>query len=209
MLFASRYAEYAVTVQSDVTDWVRPLGPNDALQQREIQPMIQVEFKQGVGVPLAARIGALHHFQGNGALARMIFPNPKDDVLGSVAYEGFEPERAFSFYETEKAPAEHRAKIEAKLLALSRGSDVWLYEPERVKAPWPSYDQLTTKSGFSRQNRADKIAQKVREDGYNPVEVIAYERENVNDELTVRALEALMAEDIAKRAEDEALRVEV
>jgi hypothetical protein len=209
MLFASRYAELAVTVQSDATEWVRPSGPNGALQPREIQPMIQVEFKQNVGVPLAARLGALAYFGGKGALAHMIFPNREDGILGSQAYEGFEPERAFGFYETERAPAEHRPLIEAKLLSLAKGNDVWLYEPERIKAPWPSYDQITTKAGFSRQNRADKIAQKVREDGYNPVEVIAYERENVNDELTVRALEALMAEDIAKRAEAEALRVEV
>lgn len=213
MLFASRFSEPAFIVQADVTDFIRTPGPRGSegpLRPMEIQKDIIIEFKQGLGVPLAARLGALAYFGGKGALAHMIFPNREDGILGSQAYEGFEPERAFSFYDTEKmCSAEIRPQVEAYLLRLASGNDVYLYEPEKLKAPWPTYDQIVTKAGFSRQNRADKIAATVTDLGLNPVEVIAYERENVNDELAVRKLEELVAADIHQRAEDAALEVTI
>lgn len=213
MLFACRYAEPMFIVQSDETEWVQPeRRPNSPLVERTTQEPIYVTFKQGVGVPLAAKIGALHYFEGKGALMRMGLPSDRDGILGSRVYEGFEPERNFSWYDTENrsmCPPQHRKQIEDYLLRMARGTEVWLYEPERVAAPWPAYDSIVTKAGFSRQNRADKITATVKELGIDPIGVIAYERENTNDELTVRKLEELVSADIAQRAEDEALEVTV
>lgn len=209
MIFACKYTEPLFFVQTDETEWVQ-LRPGAAPIPRETKQQITIEFKQGIGVPFGARIGALRHFSGNGQLARMAFPERDDGILGTQAYEGFEPERAFSFYDTEKmAPPEHKELIEQFLLQKCKGPHVWLYEPEKLKAPWPAYDQLTTAQGVTHAMVAERIAAKVKEDGYSPVDVIAYERENRNREQVVRALEALIAEDIAKRAEDAALTVEV
>lgn len=211
MLFACRYAEPMFIVQSDETEFIQREGrPNAPLVARTTQPDLYVEFRQGMGVSLAAKIGALHYFEGKGALMRMGLPSDRDGILGSKVYEGFEPQRNFSWYDTETmAPPQHRKQIEDYLLRISRGTDVWLYEPERVAAPWPAYDSIVTKAGFSRQNRADKITATVKELGIDPIGVIAYERENTNDELTVRKLEELISADIAQRAEDEALEVTV
>lgn len=65
-------------------------------------------------------------------------------------------------------------------------------EPPRLKAPWPAYDKLVAQGQRTIDKVAAKIAEKVQEDGYSPHEVVAYERQNLNREQVIAALEALL-----------------
>lgn len=55
--------------------------------------------------------------------------------------------------------------------------------------PWPKYDELR---GRGQYNTAEAIRQKVKEDGYDVNEVIAYEKRNARREDVIKALETLL-----------------
>lgn len=63
-----------------------------------------------------------------------------------------------------------------------------LVEVIRVPAPWPNYDEFR---GVKGTPTAVRIAERVREDGYDIFQVIAYERENANRPDVIAELEAL------------------
>lgn len=66
-------------------------------------------------------------------------------------------------------------------------------EPPRLSAPWPAYDKLVPQGKRTIDMVAAKIVEKVEEDGYNPVDVLEYEKQNLNRVEVVVALEALIA----------------
>lgn len=61
------------------------------------------------------------------------------------------------------------------------GRDFIVAERPKAAPPWPTYDSV----------HPSKIAAKVKEDGFDPQAVIAYERENKNRASVISALEAL------------------
>lgn len=65
-----------------------------------------------------------------------------------------------------------------------------LVEEIRVPAPWPNYNEFR---GVKGTPTAVRIAERVREDGYDVLAVIAYERENANRPDVLAELEALLA----------------
>lgn len=69
----------------------------------------------------------------------------------------------------------------------------------RVPIPWPNYD---TFRGVKGTPTALRIAERVKEDGYDIFQVIAYEKENVNRLDVITELEALLQ---SNEIEDELL----
>lgn len=79
-----------------------------------------------------------------------------------------------------------------------------LAQEPRVPAPWPNYDQA--KGGGRGITTAEFIVRKVREDGYDPEAVAAYERQNGNRDDVLAALEAL-TDDGSEAEADEPVEV--
>lgn len=71
-------------------------------------------------------------------------------------------------------------------------ADVLLVERPHLAAPWPAYDKLVAQGARTVEKVSVKIAEKVTEDGYDPAEVIAYERENLNRAAVLDALAELI-----------------
>ena len=76
-----------------------------------------------------------------------------------------------------------------------------LVERPQLPAPWPAYDKLVAQGARTVEKVAQKIAEKVIEDGYDPALVVAYERENLNRPEVLDALAHLTAEPVAEGEE--------
>lgn len=91
---------------------------------------------------------------------------------------------------------EERQEIEDGLReALAKGQlpGVHVVEPPRLAAPWPAYDKLVVHGRRSLEMVVAKIAEKVREDGYDAGQVAAYERANLNRPEVLQGLADLAA----------------
>lgn len=161
-----------VVVRSPIPRMFDPRDPSRLV--REGQKRLFAKFQRGFA-PEYARRKALATFSFN------------------KIHEGISREQWVAFLDTEQAQAEHgwtdeeRRLVEERLVA--RG--YVQVEPERVPAPWPAYDKLVAHGRRTIEMVAEKIAEKVAEDGYSPAMVAAYERENLNRPQVVAALEAL------------------
>lgn len=99
-------------------------------------------------------------------------------------YEGEDPMRRVSIYDTDLETRlnewddETKKDVEANLLE-GQGEFYFLLDEQRQPKPWPNYDNLRS---------ADKIAEIVKEQGYDSEAVIAYERENKNRDAVLEAL---------------------
>lgn len=104
-------------------------------------------------------------------------------------------EHRVSVFDTAKISDDKlRARVEKALLENSaNGRDYVLVEQPKVEAPWPSYDNIVVHGQRKIEHVAAKIAEKVAEDGYDPAEVVAYERQNLNRPEVIEAVEALTA----------------
>lgn len=142
---------------------------------RLVQPKsrrVSAEFKRGTA-PAFAREKGLKAFEFKG-----------------LPDSGISPGQWLSYYDSVHAQTqfgwtdEEREAIEAKLLE----QGYMRVEPDCRNAPWPAYDKLVAQGARTVEKVAAKIAEKVAEDGYDPAEVIAYERENLNRPEVLAAL---------------------
>jgi hypothetical protein len=218
-LYASKFSEHIVVVQSDVTSYVMTTnGYRDVLSA----PLLVANFKPGRSLPAATLLACMNGLLGRdrndmrgvptmgtsfGALA-----GNEDDTIDGVPTVAFDPRFRIGFFETDEVEQEHRATYERVLDLLASAptsNGIYKFVAERTPAPWPAYDKLVTKAGVSKADVVRKIVAKIEDDGYNPIQVIAYERENLNREDVVRGIEEHVALEIAQRAEDAALEVTV
>jgi hypothetical protein len=170
MRFISKYAKYMVQVRPQIVE-AYATG-----QSKVIQPQLIAAFDVAL-VTGEERALARQHFSFNG------FAQEQD--LVTVV----EPDARISAFDSRLAQAEHgwsdeeREAVEALLTKNAEylPEDLIRIERERLSPPWPSYDQF---SGTRQQ-----LAQKIEEDGYDVVDVLAYERENQNRPEIVAALE--------------------
>lgn len=91
-----------------------------------------------------------------------------------------------------------KARVEERLLeACSPEAHISAVKP-KAEEPWRGYDKLVAQGRRTNALIAEKIAERVQEDGYEPADiasVIAYERGNLNRPEVIEALEALTADD--------------
>ena len=106
--------------------------------------------------------------------------------------EGVMPETRLAVYDTEfhqrayNWSDERRQQVEEALLnAPAYGTNYIRIEKPRLEAPWPNYDQI---------KQVPKLIAKIREDGYDIGYIRDYERQNLNRQSVLDALEALEAE---------------
>ena len=95
------------------------------------------------------------------------------------------------------ADSELRARVEKALLNNPDfGRDYVLAdEPVKLPPPWPAYDKLVAQGRRTLEMVVEKIKAQVDEAGYDPVAVIAYERENLNRPEVIAALEPQTADE--------------
>lgn len=83
------------------------------------------------------------------------------------------------------------------------GVDFVRADQPKLAAPWPAYDTLKAQGKRTVEMVAEKIVEKVQEDGYDPGIVLQYERENASRPAVVAALEALIAPTVEAEPEAE------
>ena len=100
--------------------------------------------------------------------------------------------RVASFDTADIRDPQLRQRVEKALLDNgAHGQDYVVVEQARPVAPWPSYDRLTAQGRRTVQMVAEKIADTVRDNGYDPDTVAAYERQNLNRTEVLEALAGL------------------
>lgn len=110
--------------------------------------------------------------------------------------EGTTPERWLSYYNSAEDQRQHgwsdeeRAAIEEVLLGMH--SCLLVSRPKLV-APWPTYDKLTVTGRRTLEHVVEKVVATVTDLGLDPAAVAAYERENLNRQPVVDAMDALLS----------------
>lgn len=112
--------------------------------------------------------------------------------------DGEDPVRRVSAYDTDTEADRHAWSPETKrqieaLLDAQQGVEYFRVERPRRPAPWPTYDEITVQGRRTVDLVAEQIQEKTREMGFDPSEIIAYERENLSRTAVIQALEALLA----------------
>jgi len=105
-------------------------------------------------------------------------------------HEGIDRERWFGSYNSELARIQNDWTKEEHDLIVARLREQGYLEvvPVTLTAPWPAYDKITVQGRRTIELVAQKIAETVAENGYDPAEVAAYERQNLNRPEVLAAL---------------------
>lgn len=178
MIFIAKYGKYGLQVRTEIKEQYATGG------ERIVQSPLYANFTPADAQPLLAaeRAEALNRFFLLGGL-----PQNVDEATH------VEPDYRIGRYDTRQAQAdngwsdEDRELVEQRLL---EHCDIYpdaLFRMPEVEsdAPWPAYDTFKGSAG--------QLAKKVREDGYDPTEVIAYEMANQNRDDVIAALGQLAA----------------
>jgi hypothetical protein len=179
--FISKSAKYQTCFKRDVVEHFA------TGESRTLQPLWNIEFQPD---------GWLAHELAE-AKARFInrgLPTELDEVttvdptyrFGSFDTAAFQREHASEGFDDAR-----RVEMEEWLLQHpDYGHMFFEVAAPTLDPPWPTYDKFRGNQGMALPAR---IAEKVREDGYDVGEVLAYERANANREDVVAALEELAA----------------
>lgn len=148
---------------------------------RLIQPKrrkLFAKFQRGVASPAAIEL-ALNTFSFN------------------KIHQGIARERWFGYYNSREAQLQNNWSDDEHDLIVGRLVEQGYLEVVPVKAlpPWPAYDKLVKQGQRSNEHVAQKIAEKVLEDGYDPALVAAYERQNLNRPEVLAVLEVVKDEE--------------
>jgi len=178
MLFASYISKYRTTLQRESATFFGP-GQKNVHQQRVV-----AQFRPGVPDFVVAalrkkwpKMPVIHPSIGSPD-----GPVPWHSVCS--IWDSKEAQKVYGWTD------EEREKFEQKLKSHPRfGLRFIEVVAEKIPAPWPAYDKLTAQGRRTIEMVAETIATKVREDGYTPADVIAYERENLNRQQVIEAIE--------------------
>lgn len=179
MRFVAKYKRYTVVFQREIVEHYA------TGQSRELQPYLGCEFDlYGSMTPHEVSV-ARDTFENYG------LPTEVDNVTL------IDPLYRFSVFDTvmfaKQKGLDDAKRLELEEFLLSRdeyGSDYVMVEELRLVPPWPTYDKFRGVRGLP---TAQGIARKVEEDGYDALEVVAYERQNANRQDVIDALESLGA----------------
>lgn len=182
MIFLSKFGSYALSVRPQIREaYAQGMS-------KETQTPLYAQF-QVVALQAREREWALSHFVFNGAPqemdeATLVQPDYRIGRFDSIAAQ-----------EQNGWSNDERIAVENELLRTAEIVPQELtYLPEVVvPAPWPAYHSFT--------GTAAQLAKKVKEDGFDPTEVLAYEIAHENRDDVVAALGKLSADSAEALAE--------
>ena len=212
MRFVSKHANFTFIARPDKVQMV--VGPGGTNIAQTIEPALVCDFRHGLVRPEECEL-AKQHWLGFGSrddgtlVAYGATPTTVVGVVNGVAHEGWNPDLMFSVYDTEEiANEEDRAYVEDRLKNdHGNGREFIQVSGKQLVPPWPNYEDM---KGVKGNSTAQMICTMIREGGYDPDYVIAYElsRERPRYEIT-KAIEELKVEMAAVAAEDASLVREV
>lgn len=179
MRFISKSARYQTCFKRDVTEHFA------TGESRVIQPMWNVEFKPDQWLAHELEV-AKATFANRGMPTEIDEVTPVDSTyrFGTFDTGEFQQQHASEGFDDAR-----RKELEMFLLNHEDyGSTFVMVETPRLAPPWPTYDEFRGVRGLP---TAERIAEKVREDGYEVAAVIAYEVANAHRQDVIDALEAL------------------
>lgn len=179
--YISKGSGYDICYQIDKTNY---FGDGNS---QLIQPLINCHFKP-LGINPWEMVEAKARFINTGTLIEDVTFTPIDPAL---RYGVFDPTWLLQEHPTLDVDKVHeflqgRPECGNDYLAISR---------PKLEAPWPSYDEFR---GVKGTPTPERIAERVKEDGYDVFQVIMYEQENGNRQEVIDALIALTQPEIAE-----------
>jgi hypothetical protein len=212
MRFVSRHANYTFIARPDQVQMV--LTTNGTMAPQTVVAAIQCDFQHGLVRPEEAEM-AKQHWLGFGrredgtAIAYGATPTTVVGVVNGQAHDGWNPDLMFSVFDTDTIPNEEdRAYTEKRLVEdASNGNHYIQVTGKKLDPPWPTYEQMQGKKG---QPTSALICNMIREGGYDPDYVIAYELQRERPRYDIpKAIEALKVELAAEAAENASLQREI
>jgi hypothetical protein len=212
MRFVSRHSNYTFIARPDAVQMV--IGPGGVMIPQQVQAPIICDFTHGMVRPEECEM-AKQHWLGfgrreDGAVnAYGATPTTVVGVVNGVAHDGWNPDLMFSVFDTESiGNEENRKHAEERLLNdASMGNHYIQVSGRKLDPPWPTYENMQGKKG---KPTAALICDMIRDGGYDPDYVIAYElqRERPRYEIP-KAIEALKIELAAEAVENASLQREI
>ena len=178
MIFVSKYGKYQITAKHEGFDRLTGVGTGGGYT---------VEFRPDV---LTAHMAML---RGLAAEGRLKF---NGTARNESTNQDLDPAERCSSFDTKLIDDPTlRSQVEKAMLANSSfGQDYWLFEEDVDQAPWPAYDSLVPQGRRTIDMVAEKIVQMTHDSGLDPASVAAYEREHLNRQVVLDALEATKVE---------------
>jgi hypothetical protein len=223
VLFVSRFFPYEHGIQNGASRFELVETPNGTLHQEVVvKPHLTAVFRRGA-LPYAAQQVAQEVFDAVFGSSNGDPPGPyrranvaSDPDFEGMMYDASEDYLFYSFFDTETdcpkdvpglTDDQVRTLYEAKLSASPDigARDLLRIEQQRLTAPWPSYDEIKTGPGHSREWVANQVVEIGERIGADFAYVAAYERENENREEVLAKIAARAEEKRKALAEIEAL----
>lgn len=160
-------------------------GEHDVFTDRPKRQALTAQFRLGMLHPWEVRAAKeTFRFRGISLSGEPGAAGEPNDPIHRVAYyDTLEEQRSNGWTD------EYREQVEQGLLNNKfHGSEFVRVDPPALTAPWPKYDELVAHGRRTPQMVAEKIAEKVREDGYDVEHVVAYERAKRNRQEVINAL---------------------
>jgi hypothetical protein len=212
MRFVSKHGNFTFVARPDTVQMI--LGPGGAMMPHTVESAIICDFTHGMVRPDEA-VMAAEKWMGMGSrtdgtpIAFGAIPSGQSGVVNGVAHDSWQPMLTFSVFDTESIPNEaDRAYAEKRLLEdASNGNHYIQVGHRKLDPPWPTYEQMQGKKG---QPTSALICNMIREGGYDPDYVIAYELQRERPRYDIpKAIEALKEELAAQAVEDASLAREI
>lgn len=212
MRFVSRHSNYTFVARPDQVQMV--LNNGGAMIPQTVVPAIICDFQHGMVRPDEAEM-AKQHWLGFGRredgsiTAYGATPTTVVGVVNGQAHDGWNPDLMFSVFDTESiGNEEDRKYTEERLLNdASIGNHYIQVSGKKLDPPWPTYETMQGKKG---KPTSALICDMIREGGYDPDYVIAYELQRDRPRYDIpKAIEALKEELAAEAAENASLVREI
>jgi hypothetical protein len=212
MRFVSRHSHYTFVARPDVVQMV--IGPGGVMIPQTVQQSISCDFQHGMVRPEEMEMAKQHWLgfgrRDDGTLSAYgATPTTVVGVVNGEAHEGWNPDLMFSVFDTDSIPNEDdRKECEDRMLNdAGNGNHYIQVSGKKLDPPWPTYEQMQGKKG---QPTSALICNMIREGGYDPDYVIAYELQRERPRYDIpKAIEALKVELAADAVENASLNREI
>lgn len=179
MRFIAKYRAYSICWKRDITEHFA------TGESRLIQPLWNCQFTPFRSMFQWEVEAANSQFLNHGLMLELDGHTTIDALDRYSVFDTVEAQRAWSLTDVQ------RGELEEFLQANYQFGTAFIRVDAPVLAPpWPTYDSFR---GVKGTPTAQRIAEKVLEDGYDVGAVLAYERQGANRTEVLDALEALQA----------------
>lgn len=191
--YVSKYKKYSICYQRDIIEHYA------TGESRVLKPLLNCQFDL---------YGSMYPWEMEAARGRFINTGTMLEMDNVTTVD---PAYRFSVFDSERfarengLPPEELEKLDLWLQNkdplrsnFAEGHDYIFVEAPVLAPPWPKYDDLR---GVRGAPTAQRIAERVIEDGYDVADVIAYERQKANRADVIDALEALLTAEVVEDEE--------